>query len=138
MLDPGRTTPRQTAHLRARRSRNLYVPQAAPSGDRADRGLSILVDDGDPTLGITGYRLYVESDRYLIRAWWRLTNAQLIRIYIATLTGEPRDLLWAAFGLRCWDDVPLDGGGSWGPGDALLDPLCAAAMVRRGDLLPPY
>ncbi|MFF8768526.1 hypothetical protein ACF07Q_28760 [Nocardiopsis dassonvillei] len=96
------------------------------------------MDDGDRTLAYTGYRMYAEQDRYLIRIWHRTTNEAVIRAYMATLTGDPLHLVWTAFGLRSWDDAPADFSGFWGQGDALVSAtLGVTPLVRAGLLLPP-
>ncbi|WP_160051456.1 hypothetical protein [Nocardiopsis sp. FR26] len=132
-MTPRPTTPTYRNRIGRRR---LHVAQPS-SAWTPDRGLAILVDDGDPTLAYTGYRLYAERDRYLIRAWHKITNEALVRAYIASLRGDPLQLIWTAFGLRSWDDVPEHFGGFWGAGDAPVTQDCTAPLVRAGLLLPP-
>lgn len=141
MLDLGPSTPRphipRSRTPRSRTGRGLHIPRPAPAEppDRDRRGLALIVDDGDPTLAYGGYRLYAERSHYLIRIWHQLTNQQIIRAYMASLTGEPRDLLWAAVGIHSWDDIPPSFTGLWGGGDALVTQDSVTPLVHTGRLL---
>ena len=99
-------------------------------------GLALIVDDGDPTLAYSGFRLYREADRYLIRVWHQLVFRDLIRAYSATLVGEPRNLMWSAFDLTRWEDLPADGSGFWGPGELTVYQASVDPLVATGRLLP--
>lgn len=105
-----------------------------PSAD--DPTLSMIIDDGFRPLG-PGFRLYTTPTGYLIRIWHEATFGRIVHDYRRWLWGEPCDLALLIWGLRSWDDVPADGSGYWGPGDAQVDDRASRCLEAAG-LLVPY
>jgi hypothetical protein len=105
-----------------------------PSAD--DPTLSIIIDDGHAPPP-EGYWLYTTDGGYLFRFWERATFGRILRGAKRKAYGEPYELCLKVYGLWSWDEVPADGSGFWGPGDAQVDYRAIRCLEAAG-LLVPY
>jgi hypothetical protein len=106
-----------------------------PSTD--DPTLSMIIDDGlrPPA---HGFWLHPTPTGYLIRLWHGVTFGRIIHGYRMRLWGEPRGLVLAVWGFRSWDEIPDDGTGYWGHGDAPVDDRAIRCLEAAGLLVPHH
>ncbi|MEV2277795.1 hypothetical protein AB0I72_19645 [Nocardiopsis sp. NPDC049922] len=98
--------------------------------------VSMIIDDGHRPPP-EGYWLYTTPTGYLFRLWEGSTFLRVIRGYRRSLTGEPEELILRIWGFESWDDVPEDGTGYWGHGEAPVDYRGIRCLEAAG-LLVPY